>query len=100
MRPMTRWSSILPLLPFAASLAHPAPQDPADSPNNEGSLTFTVSVAMVVLHATVLDTKGRLVQGLAQADFRVAEDGAQQQQIRLFRSEDILHGWGVRQICG
>lgn len=94
MRPMTRWSSILPLLPFAAGLAHPAPQDPAANPNNEGPLTFTVSVAMVVLHATVLDTKGRLAQGLAQADFRVAEDGAQQ-QIRLFRSEDIPVSVGV-----
>ena len=94
MRSMTRWSSFLPLLPFNAGPAHPAPQDPTDGPDNEGPLTFTGSVAMVVLHATVLDTKGRLVQGLAQADFRVAEAGAQQ-RICLFRSDDIPVSVGV-----
>jgi len=47
-----------------------------------------VDVDLVVLHATVLDRKGRFVSDLEEPDFEVYQDGVRQ-SIRLFRHEDI-----------
>ena len=49
---------------------------------------ISVDVDLVVLHATVLDGKGRFVSDLAEGDFEVYQDGVRQ-AIRLFRHEDI-----------
>lgn len=49
---------------------------------------ITARVAMVVLHATVLNSKGILVSGLDQKNFQVFEDGVPQ-QIDSFSHEDI-----------
>lgn len=59
------------------------------SPNNEQSAAaISVSVELVVLHATVLDRKGGFVSGLQKQDFRVYEDD-QLQAIELFQHEDV-----------
>ncbi len=50
--------------------------------------TFAVKVGMVVLHATVLDSKGILVSGLDKENFQVFEDGVLQ-EIDSFSHEDI-----------
>ena len=50
--------------------------------------TISVSVDMVVLHATVRNRNGALVSGLGKEDFQVYEDGALQ-QIESFSHEDI-----------
>jgi Ca-activated chloride channel family protein len=50
--------------------------------------TFAVKVGMVVLHATVLDSKGILVSGLDRENFQVFEDGVLQ-KIDSFSHEDI-----------
>ena len=50
--------------------------------------TFAVKVGMVVLHATVLDSKGILVSGLDKENFQVFEDGVLQ-KIDSFSHEDI-----------
>jgi VWFA-related protein len=50
--------------------------------------TIAVKVSMVVLHATVLDSKGILVSGLGKEDFQVLEDGVPQ-PIDSFSHEDI-----------
>ena len=47
-----------------------------------------MDVDLVVLHATVLDRKGRFVSDLEEPDFEVYQDGVRQ-SIRLFRHEDI-----------
>jgi Ca-activated chloride channel homolog len=57
------------------------PQDPQP-------YRVSVNVDLVVLHATVLDQKGRTVSDLREQDFEVYEDGVRQ-SIRLFRHEDI-----------
>ena len=49
---------------------------------------ISVSVDLVVLHATVRDPKGGFVSGLREQDFAVYEDGVRQ-SIKLFRHEDI-----------
>ncbi len=43
-----------------------------------GRPTFRVKVDMVVLSFTITDSKGRYVNGLKPADFRILEDGIQQ----------------------
>jgi Ca-activated chloride channel homolog len=50
--------------------------------------TIAVKVAMVVLHATVRDSKGILVSGLDKDAFQVFEDGILQ-QVDSFSHEDI-----------
>jgi VWFA-related protein len=49
---------------------------------------ISVDVDLVVLHATVLDGKGRFVSDLAERNFEVYQDGVRQ-TIRVFRHEDI-----------
>jgi Ca-activated chloride channel family protein len=52
------------------------------------SAVFTADTRLVVLHATVVDNKGRLVTNLPRSAFRVYEDGTEQ-QLKLFKREDI-----------
>jgi len=48
-----------------------------------------LKVDFVELYTTVLDRRGRPVQDLELADFRVREDGAEQEIVRFERVEDI-----------
>ncbi len=72
---------ILPIVakPQAYSPSQDLPGDP---------YTISVSVDMVVLHATVRNRHGTLVSGLGKEDFQVYEDGILQ-QIEYFSHEDI-----------
>jgi VWFA-related protein len=58
------------------------------SGSQAGQFTVAIKVGMVVLHATVLDSKGILVSGLDRENFQVFEDGVPQ-QIDSFTHEDI-----------
>ena len=53
-----------------------------------GSATISVDVDLVVLHVTVLDSKGGFVSGLQKGNFRVFDDGVPQ-EIRVFQHEDV-----------
>jgi Ca-activated chloride channel homolog len=65
------------------------PQEGSPSQNQQGDLyTINVSVDMVVLHATVRNSRGNLVSGLSKDDFQVYEDGVLQ-EIKSFSHEDI-----------
>ena len=65
------------------------PQEISLSQSRQGDqYTISVSVDMVVLHATVRNRKGILVSGLDKEDFQVYEDGVPQ-QIEYFSHEDI-----------
>ncbi len=67
-------------------------QSPSEEQN--GVYVFRKQVEEVVLHATVIDDKHRLVTGLTRNDFQVYEDGAPQ-QITSFRREDIPVAAGI-----
>ena len=56
--------------------------------------TINVDVNLVVLHATVLDKKGRMVNDLGQTDFRVVEDGIAQ-KLSVFSHADIPVTMGI-----
>ena len=61
----------------------------AQSQSREGNpYTIDVSVDMVVLHATVQNSRRVLVSGFVKDDFQVYEDGVLQ-QIKYFSQEDI-----------
>jgi Ca-activated chloride channel family protein len=86
----------------------PAPNQPGDTvqvpsgqPSQQGveqgangTFTFKKKVEEVVLHATVVDQKQRLVTGLRQGDFSVFEDG-RPMPITSFRQEDIPVAIGI-----
>jgi len=63
-------------------------QEASSSKNQDSPFIISVSVNMVVLHATVQDRKGRLVSGLSKENFQIFEDGVLQ-PITFFNHEDI-----------
>jgi len=53
-----------------------------------------VDVNLVVLHTTVVDDRGRFVEGLTQDNFRVFEDKVEQ-KLAIFKREDIPVSMGL-----
>lgn len=69
------------LLMLAGHASAPAAQPPEP-------LRISVSVDLVLLHATVRDRKGNFASGLRKQDFEIHEDGVRQ-AIRLLEHEDV-----------
>jgi VWFA-related protein len=69
-------------------------QSPPTAQEEEGGFRFHTSVEEVVLHATVVDDKQRMVTNLNKPDFTVLEDG-RPQNIVSFRHEDIPVALGI-----
>jgi VWFA-related protein len=55
---------------------------------------FSAETSLVVLHASVADKKGHLIQDLKAKDFKVFEDGVQQ-PIKVFKHEDVPVSMGL-----
>ena len=55
---------------------------------------FKTDTRLVVVHASVLDNKGKLITTLGESAFRVQENGVDQ-AIKLFRHEDIPVSMGI-----
>lgn len=55
---------------------------------------FRSDTRLVVLHASVVDKKGKLVTNLDQGAFKVFENG-QAQQVKIFRREDVPVSLGI-----
>ena len=53
-----------------------------------------MNVSLVVLHTTVLDDRGKFVDGLKEDNFRVFEDKAEQ-KLSLFKREDVPVSMGL-----
>jgi Ca-activated chloride channel homolog len=73
-----------------------SPQEPAAAGGQEeqGGFVFHKQVEEVVLHATVVDDKQRMVTNLEKQAFTVLEDG-KPQNIVSFRHEDIPVSMGI-----
>ena len=71
----------------------PSAQDQTQKQNNQ-DFTLSVDVELVQLPISVLDAKGRPVDGLAKDHFQVFEDNTLQ-QIKLFKHEDIPLSLGL-----
>jgi VWFA-related protein len=77
--------------PIQVPSKQPPPPDQAVSPQG-GSIK--VNVNLVVLHTTVLDDRGKFVDGLKEANFRVFEDKVEQ-KLSVFKREDVPVSMGL-----
>src|SRR6266581_5797146 len=80
-------------LPVPTSVPPPPGQAPAANTSQEGS-KIKVDVNLVVLHTTVVDDRGKFVDGLKQENFRIFEDKVEQ-KLSVFRREDIPVSMGL-----
>jgi VWFA-related protein len=74
----------------------PQPANPQTPPAEKKGREYTINVDvnLVVLHATVVDKKGRMVNDLKSGDFQVYEDGAPQ-KLSVFSHADIPVTMGI-----
>ncbi len=92
-------SSVSPNVSVTPSPQGPAPasgQGSASAPGSSeaGTFVFHTGVDEVVLHATVVDDKQRIITNLEKNSFTVFEDG-KLQTITSFRHEDIPVAMGI-----
>src|SRR6267154_4538730 len=73
-----------------------APQNsqPAPPGQQQPGAVIKKDVNLVVLHTTVVDDRGRFVDGLKQENFRVLEDKSEQ-KLSVFKREDIPVSMGL-----
>jgi Ca-activated chloride channel homolog len=81
-------TSLLAQAPAPSNAATTGPQKKNDQ------YKINVNVNLVVLHATVVDKHGRMVENLTEKDFRVLEDGIQQ-KLSVFSHADIPVTMGI-----
>jgi len=97
---MTLWSYAVLIAAFTASnclfCQAPQPANPHTSPEEKKGREYTINVDvnLVVLHATVFDKRGRIVNDLKGEDFRVYEDGTLQ-KLSVFSHADIPVTMGI-----
>src|ERR1017187_1187131 len=72
----------------------PPPPPGLDASKSQSGSKIQVDVNLVVLHTTVLDDRGKFVEGLGQDNFRVFEDKAEQ-KLSVFKREDIPVSMGL-----
>ena len=88
------------LFAATASAQLPIPQAPPPPPPGQDAnaakqgSSIKVNVNLVVLHTTVVDDRGRFVDGLKQENFRIFEDKVEQ-KLSVFRREDIPVSMGL-----
>ena len=73
--------------PSAAGVPRPVPADTGLPPREKGGFTLKVDVNLVLVEATVRDDKGRIANDLKREDFRLLEDGVEQQITHFSRDE-------------
>jgi Ca-activated chloride channel family protein len=99
-------NSIAPVLLLSAVYAlgqgaPPSRSTPPSTPEAQNGTTsqdepviFTADTRLVVVHASVVDGKGKLVTNLQQPAFKVLENGIEQ-PLKVFRREDIPVSLGI-----
>lgn len=96
--PIIKWVLLAVLVTTALTLRAQAPQPAAPgTPQTEKKgkeYTISVDVNEVVLHATVLDRKGHMINDLKRDDFHVVEDGVPQ-NLAHFSHADIPVTMGI-----
>jgi Ca-activated chloride channel homolog len=72
----------------------PVPPPPAQQQREPSGYAIQRDVNLVVLHASVLNSRGQFVPGLQQENFRVFEDKIEQ-KLSVFRQEDVAVSLGL-----
>ena len=80
-------------IPLQNAAPPPPPSQNASAGTQSGG-KIKLDVDLVVLHTSVLDDRGKFVDGLAQDNFRVYEDKIEQ-KISIFKREDIPVSMGL-----
>jgi Ca-activated chloride channel family protein len=89
--------AVCALLPFAAVAQITGPEPPIRSsrePAQNSSKPIQMDVSLVLVNMTVTDPNDRVVTGLEKQNFRIFEDG-REQEIVTFSSEDVPISIGV-----
>lgn len=73
---------------FAQSIGPQTPSQPSEESVQSSHQPIQVDVSLVLVNVTVTDPYDRLVTGLGKENFRVFEDGTQQ-EIANFSTEDV-----------
>src|SRR6266852_3063235 len=84
-----RWTACALSATLLLGQSVPPPKAPAGD-----EFVFTADTRLVVVHASVLDGKGKLVTTLPESAFKVLENGVEQ-TIKVFRREDIPVSMGI-----
>jgi Ca-activated chloride channel family protein len=74
--------------------SEPPPPPPNEPVKQQPGASIKVDVNLVVLHTTVLDDRGKFVEGLTQDNFRIYEDKTEQ-KLSVFKREDIPVSMGL-----
>jgi Ca-activated chloride channel family protein len=69
-------------------------QDQAAVVPSTGPTVFRTDTRLVVIHASVVGTDGKLIENLPQSAFTIYENG-EKQELKVFRSEDIPVSLGL-----
>jgi len=80
-------------IPLGNTPQPPPPGTQQAGPQEPGG-SIKVNVNLVVLHTTVLDDRGKFVDGLQESDFRVYEDKVEQ-KLAVFKREDVPVSMGL-----
>ncbi len=89
------WLAVCLCLPaLLAGQGAPKSDPPSTGDKPKREYTINVDVNMVVIHATVLDKHGRMVNGLKEGDFKVFEDNIPQ-KLSVFSHADIPVTMGI-----
>ncbi len=89
-------AAVLPARARAPAPAQAAPtgKTPAPQQKQNGQYVLHTTTNLVVLHATVYNGKGQMIDDLGKDDFRVYEDGAEQ-KLSVFSHADIPVTMGI-----
>jgi Ca-activated chloride channel homolog len=79
-------------IPVAPTAPPPPPNQQTAADNKQGRIALNVN--LVVLHTSVLDDRGKFVDGLTEENFRVYEDKVEQ-KLSVFKREDIPVSMGL-----
>jgi VWFA-related protein len=79
-------------VPVAPTAPPPPPPNQNAPENKQGRIALNVN--LVVLHTSVLDDRGKFVDGLTEDNFRVYEDKVEQ-KLSVFKREDIPVSMGL-----
>ncbi len=80
-------------IPVSPTAPPPPPGQELGDGHKQGG-KIAVNVDLVVLHTSVLDDRGKFVDGLTQDNFRVYEDKVEQ-KLAIFKREDIPVSMGL-----
>jgi Ca-activated chloride channel homolog len=79
-------------IPVTPTAPPPPPNQQTAPDNKQGRIALNVN--LVVLHTSVLDDRGKFVDGLTEENFRVYEDKVEQ-KLSVFKREDIPVSMGL-----